>query len=343
MDALGTKLTDMMKTEGQTKTVNALNRLNSEMVNLTTVEEGAARELSEQTEKIERVAEAQKQLVEIQRQIGEAGGVKFEGLGEGLKKIATADLLGRVAKQSGSRVGAARFDAQKFDAIQKLQGGQGTLSKGQREKAREAARIQGEAAYTAMRNTGQFKDEMFEGDRPGVAIGRKGAARFKSDDFKDASKDVQDTLERSEGDLKSVLDQMQAITDKSAEQEEAVLGQIESLASATQQLQVATDKMVENQKIVFEQGQVKMKGGMWGAASPLVQMKYVSDLIDRSVTKGAAAAKTELVVKLDIPGLDPGVMAKVNENIARAKRKSDEAKNVIVDNRSPLGDVTGGI
>ena len=90
-----------------------------------------------------------------------------------------------MAKQSGSRVGAARFDAQKFDAIQKLQGGQGTLSKGQREKAREAARIQGEAAYTAMRNTGQFKDEMFEGDRPGVAIDRKSAARFKTDDIKE--------------------------------------------------------------------------------------------------------------------------------------------------------------
>ena len=299
MGKLGEQLTNMMKTEGQKNTVDALNRLNTEMSALTVVEEGAARELKEQTDKINRVADAQKQLVEIQRQIGEAGGVRFEGLGENLKKIATSDLLGRVAQQSGSTVGAARFTAQKFDAIQHLSG---PLQGKQLAEARGAAVIQGRAAYQAMEGTGQFRQSMFGSDarklRREQAIGRKSQARFKGDEITQGlSTDVDNTIRQSSEDLESVLGQMQAISEKSAEQEQAVLGQIETLAEATQQLNEATDKMVENQKEAYAMNDTSAPGGMWsGNIGQIVkQVLMVSDVMKK---KEAASKVVEVDIKV---------------------------------------------
>ena len=346
MDLLGKQLTDMMKTEGQKPTVDALGRLSTEMGALTQVEESAARELREQTEKIERVAEAQKQLVEIQRQIGEAGGMKFEGLGENLKKIATSDLLGRVAAQSGSTIGAARFTTQKFDAIQQLQGGKGTLTAQQRGEAIRAATTVGTASYGAMERTGVFKDEMFEGTRQRTAIGRKSAARYGSDDIANAGADVQETLEKSSGDLQSVLDKMQAISDKSAEQEQAVLGQIETLAEATQQLNEATDKMVENQKEAFEMSNIKRPGGIWGMGlgggiPSEIAKQYM--IVSDTMNKGEAARDSGLSLNFVFKNsnIDPKDQAAVKKEAAKFVKEADDTRKALSRDKGGMKDYLG--
>jgi TP901 family phage tail tape measure protein len=347
MDQLGEQLTDMMKTEGQKHTVDALNRLNTEMAALTQVEEGAARELEEQTDRIDRVAEAQKQLVEIQRQIGEAGGMKFEGLGENLKKMATADLLGRVASQSGSEIGAARFATQKFDAIQHLQGGKGTLTAEQRSEAMAAATTVGQGAYGAMQRTGQFKDEMFDAERQETAIGRKAAARYGSDDIKDAGADVEASLDKSQGDIDSVMQKMQAISDKSLAQEEAVLKQIETLAEATKQLNESTDKMVADQKEAFSMSEIKAPGGMFAKMSGLGP---ISDLAKVFMTamdtrkKGAAAERSGMgnfQFTFKKTAVDKDDLADLNKHIAGFNRETNETAKALGKHKGGLSDYKG--
>ena len=139
---------------------------------------------------------------------------------------------------------------------------------------------------------------------------------------------------------------MQAISDKSAEQEQAVLGQIETLAEATQQLNEATDKMVENQKEAFEMSNIKRPGGIWGMGlgggiPSEIAKQYM--IVSDTMNKGEAARDSGLSLNFVFKNsnIDPKDQAAVKKEAAKFVKEADDTRKALSRDKGGMKDYLG--
>jgi len=296
---------------------NTAKKMQEQLGSLIATEKNSGEELKNQTKEINAVADAQKKTLEIQKKIATAGGVRFEGFGEQLKKLSTNRLLGGIAARTGSRVGAARFKGREMDIMQQLQGG--TLTRGQRIGAMGAARIEGQhklAVGSRMGLRGGGFDTSF-GRAENARL--KSQARFKSDDVRGfgAPPEVTQALQHSQKTFEDLTKTMREVAEANIALEKKKQEQMEIIAKITKEF---NDHLKEQEEL-----RKKAAGHEAKNLVPILNTMEATLETNRKINAALAqGVRSELV--LDLTGIkDKEIAAKIEQAMVEYNRNAKNA------------------